>query len=145
MSERTECINLMYEIYPISRKIVFDTFDFNKNDLTRTQQIVLMALSINKSLSMSQLAKKINTSNEQATRAVAQLVEKGFVIRTKSLTNKRIINISLTEKAIDFLKQTKENIQDELMKKFDIISDDEIHKFYQALLQIKQVFQAVEK
>ncbi len=145
MTERSKCINLMYEIYPLSRKIVFDTFDLGKNDLTRTQQIIIMALSINPTLSMSQLAKKINTSNEQATRAVAQLVEKDYVSRCKSQTNKRVINISLTEKAHEFLKKTKENIHDELIKKFDIISDEEIHRFYESLIHIKQVLQLVEK
>ena len=145
MTERSKCINLMYEIYPLSRKIVFDTFDLGKNDLTRTQQIIIMALSIHPTLSMSQLAKKINTSNEQATRAVAQLVEKGFISRCKSQTNKRVINISLTEKAHAFLKKTKDNIHDELVKKFDIISDEEIHRFYESLIQIKQVLRIVEK
>lgn len=145
MSERTECINLMYEIYPISRKYVFDTFDFGKNDLTRTQQIIIMALSIHPILSMSQLAKKINTSNEQATRAVAQLVKKGFIHRCKSQINKRVINISLTEKAVNFLNETKENIHDELIKKFDVVSDEEIHKLYESLLNIKQILQTMEK
>lgn len=144
MNERTESINLMYEIYPISRKLVFDTFEGRKKDLTRTQQIIIMALSINKSLSMSQLAEKINTSNEQATRAVAQLVDKGFINRHQSPLNRRVINISLTEKALDFLEETKENIHDELVKKFDVISNDDMHKFYDSLLQIKKVLQKIE-
>lgn len=145
MSERAECINLMYEIYPISRKIVFDTFDFGENILTRTQQIIIMALSVHQTLSMSALAKKINTSNEQATRAVAQLVEKGFINRCKNQLNKRIINISLTEKAHDFLEETKANIHDELVRKFDNISDEEITKFHESLLQIKKILQIIEK
>ena len=72
---RRECIMSMYEIYPLSRKLVFDTFDKKKYDITRTQQIIMLSLCIEGTLTMSQLASKINTSNEQATRAVAQLVE----------------------------------------------------------------------
>ena len=75
---RRECIMSMYEIYPLSRKLVFDTFDKKKYDITRTQQIIMLSLCIEGTLTMSQLASKINTSNEQATRAVAQLVDKGF-------------------------------------------------------------------
>lgn len=82
---RRECIMSMYEIYPLSRKLVFDTFDKKKYDITRTQQIIMLSLCIEGTLTMSQLASKINTSNEQATRAVAQLVDKGFVIRMQNL------------------------------------------------------------
>ena len=31
---RRECIMSMYEIYPLSRKLVFDTFDKKKYDIT---------------------------------------------------------------------------------------------------------------
>ena len=60
----------MYEIYPLSRKLVFDTFDKKKYDITRTQQIIMLSLCIEGTLTMSQLASKINTSNAQATRAL---------------------------------------------------------------------------
>ena len=86
---RRECIMSMYEIYPLSRKLVFDTFDKKKYDITRTQQIIMLSLCIEGTLTMSQLASKINTSNEQATRAVAQLVDKGFVIRMQNPDNRR--------------------------------------------------------
>ena len=43
---RRECIMSMYEIYPLSRKLVFDTFDKKKYDITRTQQIIMLSLCI---------------------------------------------------------------------------------------------------
>lgn len=113
-NERIECINMLYEMYPLSRKLVFDTFNLKDSVLTRTQQIILLALALSKTLTMSQLAKKINTSNEQATRAVAQLVSMEFVQRSHDVKNRRIIHISLTEKATKFMERTKNNIMDEL-------------------------------
>ena len=47
---RRECIMSMYEIYPLSRKLVFDTFDKKKYDITRTQQIIMLSLCIELSL-----------------------------------------------------------------------------------------------
>ena len=102
---RRECIMSMYEIYPLSRKLVFDTFDKKKYDITRTQQIIMLSLCIEGTLTMSQLASKINTSNEQATRAVAQLVDKGFVIRMQNPDNRRVINIRLTDEAMRFMDE----------------------------------------
>ncbi|MGN0601283.1 MAG: MarR family transcriptional regulator [Oscillospiraceae bacterium] len=145
MNERTECINLMYEIYPLSRKLVFDAFDNQRNNLTRTQQIIILALTVKNTMSMSQLAKKINTSNEQATRAVAQLVDKGFIRRSHDKNNRRIINICLTENAMEFFMQIKANIQDELLKRFDSISDLDMHNFHDALLEITRILKSIDK
>lgn len=142
--ERIECINMLYEMYPLSRKLVFDTFNLKNSILTRTQQIILLALSLSKTLTMSQLAEKINTSNEQATRAVAQLVEMDFVERKQNAKNRRIINISLTDKAMNFLENTKNNIMDELLKKFERISDNDMLSFKQAVSQIINVLKIIE-
>ena len=142
--ERIECINMLYEMYPLSRKLVFDTFNLKNSILTRTQQIILLALSLSKTLTMSQLAQKINTSNEQATRAVAQLVTMDFVKRNQDTKNRRIIHISLTDKAIKFMENTKNNIMDELLIKFERISDEEMLAFKQAVSQIINVLKITE-
>ncbi|MDE6149468.1 MAG: MarR family transcriptional regulator [Ruminococcus sp.] len=142
--ERIECINMLYEMYPLSRKLVFDTFNLKNSILTRTQQIILLALSLSKTLTMSQLAKKINTSNEQATRAVAQLVTMDFVERNQDTKNRRIIHISLTDKAMKFMENTKNNIMDELLIKFERIPDDEMLAFKQAVSQIINVLKITE-
>ncbi|WP_419561637.1 MarR family transcriptional regulator, partial [Ruminococcus sp.] len=119
---RRECIMSMYEIYPLSRKLVFDTFDKKKYDITRTQQIIMLSLCIEGTLTMSQLASKINTSNEQATRAVAQLVDKGFVIRMQNPDNRRVINIRLTDEAMRFMEKMKNGILDDILGKFSSVS-----------------------
>ena len=123
---------------------MFDTFNLKDSVLTRTQQIILLALALSKTLTMSQLAKKINTSNEQATRAVAQLVSMEFVQRSHDVKNRRIIHISLTEKATKFMERTKNNIMDELLKKFERISDDEMLLFKQSAAKIISVLKITE-
>ena len=140
---RLKSIYAMYEIYPLSRKLVYDTFDKKDYNITRTQQIIMLCLSINSTLTMSQLARKINTSNEQATRAVAQLVEKGFVERAQNPANRRVINISLTERARQFIENTKDNIRSDLLEMFEDVSDEEMSEFYNALVTVKNVLKKV--
>lgn len=84
---RRECIMSMYEIYPLSRKLVFDTFDKKKYDITRTQQIIMLSLCIEGTLTMSQLASKINTSNEE--KENAQPAEKVYSDVHTTLKSKR--------------------------------------------------------
>lgn len=138
---RRECIMSMYEIYPLSRKLVFDTFDKKKYDITRTQQIIMLSLCIEGTLTMSQLASKINTSNEQATRAVAQLVDKGFVIRMQNPDNRRVINIRLTDEAMRFMEKMK----NEILGKFSSVSDSDMKKMKDALVFINSILKKVLK
>ncbi len=133
----------MYEIYPLSRKLVFDTFDKKKYDITRTQQIIMLSLSVSGTLNMSQLAAKINTSNEQATRAVAQLVDRGFIVRIQNPGNRRVINIRLTEEAQIFLNKMKYEIMDDLINKFSEIPDEEMERLYESLRQVSGVLKKV--
>lgn len=141
---RTACIGALYELYPMCRKLVFDTFDKKKSNITRTQQIILLALNAEEKLTMSQLAAKINTSNEQATRAVAQLVDKDFVERLQDSGNRRVINIRLTEKAREFIKKTKDEILGELLDQFNDVSDEDMESFHTAIEQIIRVLKKVE-
>ena len=140
---RTRCIMEFYEIYQLSRKLVFDTFDQKKYHVTRTQQIVLLALSVSGQMNMTQLATRINTSYEQATRAVSQLVDMGFIRREHQPDNRRVVNITLTEEAEGFLKKMKAEIRDELLKRFAGVSDEDMEKLYEALIQVTAVLSQV--
>ena len=140
---RTKCIMEFYKIYPMSRKLVFDTFDQKKYHVTRTQQIVLLSLSVCGTLNMTQLASRINTSNEQATRAVAQLVDMGFVERKHQPDNRRVVNITLTPEAEVFLKKMKADIHDDLLRRFSNVSDEDMAKLSDALVQVSLVLEQV--
>ena len=145
LDTRNKCIMTMYDIYPLSRKLVFDTFNKKKYNITKTQQIIMLSLSVCGVLTMSQLASKINTSNEQATRAVAQLVDKGFIVRMQNPLNRRVINIKLTPEAEKFMKKTQSEIRDDLLKRFECISDEEMEKFYESLNTVSDVLMKVMK
>ncbi len=70
--------------------------------------MILAALDSGKSLSMSEVARLISTSNEQATRAVSQLVSLGFIERSQNENNHRIVNIKLSAEAAAFMKDIRE-------------------------------------
>ncbi|MGN1133805.1 MAG: MarR family winged helix-turn-helix transcriptional regulator [Oscillospiraceae bacterium] len=144
MNIRNECVNLLYEIYPYSRKVIIDVFEKFKMDFTKTQQLIIMVLAEHETLSMSQLAEKISTSNEQATRAVAQLVENGYVVRKQNKNNRRIVNISLTELALKQVELLKQEIIDNLFETLDLVSDEEMQEFYNALNCISKVFKKIK-
>lgn len=98
------------------RRAIFEAFDKQDTKLTRTQQIILVTMAGSDSLSMSELARSINTSNEQATRAISQLVDIGFVTRSQNEQNHRIVNIDLTEKAEKYIADVEYDAENMLYK-----------------------------
>ncbi|MCD8095951.1 MAG: MarR family transcriptional regulator [Ruminococcus sp.] len=108
------------KVYPTLRRVVLEAFDAHPMKLTRTQQILLLALNKEEMLSMSEIARRICTSNEQATRAVAQLVDISFVSRSQNAANRHTINISLTDKAKSYINEISANV----FKKLDIAYDE---------------------
>lgn len=98
----------IFGVFPEMRRLVHEAFDRQDIKLTRTQQIILMTMANAGVLSMSELATRINTSNEQATRAVSQLISLGFMERFQNERNHRIVNIALTNDADEYLNKVRE-------------------------------------
>lgn len=106
----------LFKVFPLLRRAIFEAFDKQNTKLTRTQQIILVTMAGSDSLSMSELARSINTSNEQATRAISQLVDSGFVTRSQNEQNHRIVNIDLTEKAEKYIADVEYDAENMLYK-----------------------------
>lgn len=106
----------LFKVFPLLRRAIFEAFDKQNTKLTRTQQIILVTMAGSDSLSMSELARSINTSNEQATRAISQLVDIGFVTRSQNEQNHRIVNIDLTEKAEKYIADVEYDAENMLYK-----------------------------
>ena len=110
--KRPKCGGNLLSLFHKLRGTVFQAFDESEIHTTRTQQMILSAMESGKTLNMSELAKLINTSNEQATRAVSQLVSMGFIERSQNEVNHRVVNIRLTDKARKFMEKISERCEE---------------------------------
>jgi DNA-binding MarR family transcriptional regulator len=138
----SKCTAVLNELYPLCRQIVYESFDKQEKKITRTQQIILITMVTTDVMSMSELARSICTSNEQATRAVAQLVDMNFIKREQNRSNRRIINISLTDEAKDYLKLVDKVLKAELMAKLEIVSDEEAKQLIESLSMVAKLLKA---
>ena len=102
-------------LFPALRRLVYDAFDARNMHFTRTQQMILSVMSNGETFSMTELAKLIDTSNEQATRAVSQLVKRGLIVRAQNEVNHRVVNIRLTDEAKEVTGQIIETIGKRLL------------------------------
>ena len=136
---KEKCLIKVCELYPVYRKLICSIFDKKEYKFTKTQQLIVMTLWLYKTLSLSELSEKICTSNEQATRAVGQLVKQGCVTRTKNESNRRSIEISLTQKAIDAILEAQSKAAERIPESLDRISEEDAATILDCLNKIGDI------
>lgn len=136
---RKKCTDAVYDLYPLCRKLMSKAFDALDPPLTRTQQIILLSLSVKDNLSMSQLAESINTSNEQATRAVTQLVNLGFVNRAQNKNNRRVVNITLTEQARAYIENSKKHMLSITEETAQSVTDEQQQMIFETITLLQKL------
>ena len=107
------------------QSVVLSCVDRKRFQFTRTQQSILTVLSMEGEMTMKQIAKYIVSSQEQATRAVAPLVDAGYVARRPDPTNRTRVYIRLTDEGRDLLTMYWGFITENLSGKLDASLSDE--------------------
>ena len=102
---------------------------------------ILFQLSINESLTMGELAKKINRDKSTTTVLVRKLEKAGLISEKTAEKDKRNKIISLTEKGCEYNKITS-NISDDLIQTFyKDFTPQEQEQFFNFLIRIEKNFE----
>lgn len=112
-------VGLFKDIMTIEEKAII-TEEFK--DITNNDMHIIEAIGIDEPKNMSMVSKKMSVTMGTLTIAVNGLVNKGYVLRTRSDVDKRVVFISLTEKGVKayehHAKFHKEMIE-QVVKTFD--------------------------
>ena len=138
---KQECAVKPCEIYPAYRRVLCGLFDKHKREFkfTKTQQLIILSLSLYGTMSLNELSDKICTSNEQATRAVGQLVKMGYVSRVKNENNRREIEISLTETAENVVKEAQEKAIKRVPENIQSLDDEDAKTICECIDKIGEI------
>ena len=142
---QAECFVKLCELYPVYRRVICKLFDAKEFKFTKTQQMIVMTLWLYKKTSLSQLATLISTSNEQATRAVGQLVKKGFVTRERNEENRRLAEIQLTPKAEEAIMESQSRVRERFPKSLKCFSDEDAAELYENLSKVGEILMKAER
>ncbi|MEO1420961.1 MAG: MarR family transcriptional regulator [Pseudomonadota bacterium] len=110
--------------------------------LTAPQLLVIQAIEREGSPSTSALARSISVSQATMTRIIDRLVRAGLVLRRKSDSDKRVVNISLTELGHAKLDSAPEPLQAEFLKEFRKLEDWEQQMLKSSLARIAKMMDA---
>ncbi len=90
---------LCFPLYAASREIIKQYRPYlDVLDLTYTQYIAMMVFWEEKKLSVKELGKKLFLDSGTLTPVLKSLESKGYVIRSRSKEDERVLNVEITEK-----------------------------------------------
>ena len=113
-----------------------------ESGLTAPQLLVMQAIEKEGSPSTSSLARSIAVSQATMTRIIDRLERAGLVRREKSSTDKRVVNISLTDTGRTKLESAPEPLQAEFLREFRKLEDWEQQMLKSSLLRIARMMDA---
>lgn len=91
-------------VLPLIQHLILSSINRDKFPFTKTQLSIFALLSSRDSLTMKEVAGYISSSKEQATRAVAPLVDAGYVERFVDPANRTRIHVRLTAEGRAFMQ-----------------------------------------
>ena len=133
-------------LYPLLQKVILSAADLRETGHTKTQHVIFYALALRGHLTMSEIAGFISSSKEQATRAVAPLVDEGLISRSTDPENRTRVYVSLTEKGLAHVKLYREKIHNGLNNMLTAsISTEEAEELRHAVGTILDILRKVDE
>jgi DNA-binding MarR family transcriptional regulator len=121
----------------LKKRLAQNGFD----DFASSHGNILFQLSVNKSITMKELAEKINRDKSTATVLVRKLEQEGLVSVTPSPSDRRTKILSLTQKGTEYNALMKKLSRELVSKFYKGFSKEEIKLFSQFLERIKGNFE----
>ncbi|MGD0818821.1 MAG: MarR family transcriptional regulator [Methanomassiliicoccales archaeon] len=98
---------------------------------------VLVVVKREGPISMSSIAQALSYSKQNLTKIVNQLVNEGYVDRIPDPSDRRVLNIKLTEKGRSFMAERRERMKNKLMEDLSHLNDEELEYLYDTFERVK--------
>ena len=110
-----------------------------KTSVTPGGMFVMGRLKRHGTLSMSDIGRCLSMPKPHITVIVDRLIEEQYVERHSDPNDRRIINISLTEKGLSDFEDLKRVISETLKSKLVLLNEDEQERLSAASQQVKEI------
>ncbi len=135
----------LYLFFPLFRKKLFKHKKrSNKGKMPHSYYHVLKLLTKSGDLPMSEIGRKVHISKSNMTSLIDKLVDNGLAERLPDQNDRRVINISITNKGKNILSDWRKYSNDEIKKNLSVLSDEDLEKFYDSVANIKDILYKLE-
>lgn len=134
--QREKLIELIFKFNPLIRNKLFKDMRY-KNSFH--QMHLMRMIHHHNGNPMKFFCEKLMISKPNLTKVVNRLIEEGLIDRKTDEKDRRIINLSITEKGETFMEEHKEAAKASLRKKLDVLSDDDINKLIKNFEEVQSI------
>jgi DNA-binding MarR family transcriptional regulator len=110
----------------------------DKAGLRFSQWLVLRALSSQRQMSIGEIGQKLGLADCTATRSIDQLEGMGLVARQRLSADRRVVDVSLTQKGRNLCAATESVVQDFWFQRTKGLSESEMAVFFGVLGRIER-------
>lgn len=112
-------------------------------DISNNDMHIIEAVGVDDSKSMSAIAKLMSVTTGTLTKAMDALAEKGYVVRSRSKTDKRVVEVSLTERGQKAYRHHEQFHQNMIEHIKNGMSDQETSVLIYTLAKLVDYFQGL--
>ena len=133
--------NLM-AIHPLLYKSISKPLR-SKTSITPGGMFVMDSLKRRGTLSMSDIGKCLSMPKPHITVIVDKLIDEGYVVRHNNSNDRRIINISLTDKGLIDFEDIRQALSETLKSKLVLLNDQELEQLVEASQKMKEILTSI--
>jgi DNA-binding MarR family transcriptional regulator len=142
--------NIFYEIRKQIRKVEKCAYNYSQElqksfGITGPQMGVLRMIPAGSAISLSEIAKKMGLHITTIEGIINRMQHRKFVKKQKSTKDKRVVEVSITEKGKKVLNEAPIGSMGRFYRNLKKISDQEAQQLYQTLVRIVDLYGASGK
>ncbi|MBD8070835.1 MarR family winged helix-turn-helix transcriptional regulator [Bacillus sp. PS06] len=140
MLSRNELIDEVEKQFRFSiRKMRQEINELFKNEITSNEFAILKFLAQSGPQIASSISKEFHVSASHITNVTDNLVKKQLISRERSLTDRRVVQIIITETGIDLVNRLEERKREFLHTRFNQLSDEELQQLITLFKRISAI------
>ena len=134
------------QLFPMLKRLLKgDPDDPARVPFRNQSYFILRMLERRGSLPMSVIAKRLAIAKQNMTTLIDKLTQDGLVERRSDINDRRIINIILTERGIEFLKESRSALRKIIKKNLSELGNEDIASLDSAFQTIRAVLSKLDK
>jgi DNA-binding MarR family transcriptional regulator len=124
----------------IQRKIVRTAFAQIERDISLPHLEVIVTLKEEGTRHIAEIGEKLQIPKPQMTHLIDRLENLDIVQRRPDTSDRRIINVALTDKGIEIIEELDRIIKSSLREKLSSLSDEELRELSRCLRRLGDIF-----
>lgn len=134
-------IESMQETIPVIHKKILVGITFE--GLTKHQSRLLMIIRKHEGKSMKYYGNKMMINKSNFSNLVESLIVENLIVRKQSEEDRRVVNLFITNKGLDFYNTYRIQMKEYLLGRIDVLTDEDLEILEESFENIKRILEKI--